>query len=628
MFSPSSLAVTGLWIAATALAPIGSGESLRTPAQRHLVRMKPPGGGTAYLLAVQQEGEQGRGLGFFRSDDEMRTWRYYAPIQNDYHHADRADLLPVGKDLALVYSFEDSFLSGSAAHDVYFQWWRFEQNTQDWRPTPPVRVFDSTSNQTGYSRAELARDSHGRLWVQAFRLEPDGSSTAVIAVSVDDGATFQVQPELDRVPKRGGGRLIHLGTKLLFVYDCHDCGGPARMRIRKDSDALTAWEAATEAFPDGIYHGAALSAVADGRGGLELFYKNHDQQLFYRHFDGTTFGLGTLVEEHGDWALQAASTRIDNDVVLFYNAPRRTNTDYQLRMRTLRKDVLSAPVVLDDSTGFKGYLASPETLPANTPAVPCAYGSTPDADSKGIVALVTPLPPENGDDPSRGDAGVPGRGPPLTSGAPDAGTPASGSTPESPDAGLPGDGNVYTDDFSRSSNPGLGPDWLPVTGSWFDNGQRAVSDFSGPNQTTAVSATCANCRVEAWVTSYGADAGLYLRALTPTGGDRYDLLLRSDGTLQLRRVRQGSIAILGQAPSGLCSLDDPSVLSLAALWSNPVWLYASVNGDIRLWATDTSRQALSGPGYAGLWTDEAGVVFDTFRLRPELPAGPPGHSGR
>jgi hypothetical protein len=194
--------------AAQPLAPIGGGNALTLPAQRHVVRMEPPDGGAIWLLALQQGGQQERGLGFFRSDDEGQTWRYASPIQNDWSHRDTADLLPVGADVALVYSYEAPSLGGSSRHDVYFQWWRYQVSTRSWTPTPAVRVFDSTLATTGYSRAELARDSQGRLWVQAFRLEPDGTHTAVVAVSEDEGLTFQPQKPLANLSHRGGGRIL------------------------------------------------------------------------------------------------------------------------------------------------------------------------------------------------------------------------------------------------------------------------------------------------------------------------------------------------------------------------------------------------------------------------------------
>src|SRR5262249_9502352 len=151
------------------------------------------------------------GLRFLRSDDEGASFYDYAPIQPDGSHADRADLLPVGDDIALVYSYENISFQGSGIHDVYFQWWRHLPGSTDWAPDPPVRVFDSPSDATGYFRAELARDSTGRLWVQGFRLNEDASWSAALAVSSDGGDSWKSLPSLDELPIWGGGRLVHLG---------------------------------------------------------------------------------------------------------------------------------------------------------------------------------------------------------------------------------------------------------------------------------------------------------------------------------------------------------------------------------------------------------------------------------
>src|SRR5438477_89540 len=75
-----------------------------------------------WLLALQQDGADGHWLGFYRSDDEARSWRWYAPIQDQSVERDTPDLLAVGMDVALVYSYEGPTLSGSVLHDVYFQW--------------------------------------------------------------------------------------------------------------------------------------------------------------------------------------------------------------------------------------------------------------------------------------------------------------------------------------------------------------------------------------------------------------------------------------------------------------------------------------------------------------------------
>lgn len=81
---------------------------------------------------------------------------------------------------------------------------------------PAVRVFDSTSNSSGYYRAELALDSLQRIWVQAFRLESDGSATAAISVSTDGGVSFTAQAPLGTTRHLDGGRLLSLGHSALL----------------------------------------------------------------------------------------------------------------------------------------------------------------------------------------------------------------------------------------------------------------------------------------------------------------------------------------------------------------------------------------------------------------------------
>ncbi|MFY0566501.1 WD40/YVTN/BNR-like repeat-containing protein [Archangium lansingense] len=380
------LLFTSTLLAAQPLAPIGGGNALTLPAQRHVVRLVPPEGGAVWLLALQQDGQEGHGLGFFRSDDEGATWRYQAPIQNDWSHRDTVDLLPVGVDVALVYSYEGPTFSGSTRHDVYFQWWRYQAGTRGWRPEPAIRVFDSTSSGTGYSRAELARDSQGRLWVQAFRLELDGSTTAVISVSGDGGLTFQSQPDLARTSARGGGRLLHLGDRLLFLYGDHGVS-PARYRVRMDAAPVASWGPLQQAFPEGIYHGASLSAVSTGNGRMHLVYKDVAERLYYRAFDGSTFGPPITLESSGDWALHPAATLVGDELVVFDNPPVSLNTDYRLSARVLADGSFGPARVLESTTRFRGYLAAVERLPAEAPRVPCFYGETPDASSGGTASV-------------------------------------------------------------------------------------------------------------------------------------------------------------------------------------------------------------------------------------------------
>jgi photosystem II stability/assembly factor-like uncharacterized protein len=379
------LVSTGLF-AAQPLAPIGESRALTLPAQRHVVRLAPQGGEATWLLALQQQGQQSRGLGLFRSDDEGQTWSYTGPLQNDWTHRDTADLLPVGSDVALVYSYEGSTFAGSARHDVYFQWWRYQADTRSWRPAPAVRVFDAPDNTSGYSRAVLSRDSQGRLWVQAFRLEPDGSNTAVLSVSQDGGLTFQPQPSLALLPRRGGGRLLHLGDRLLFLYGQQGTG-PAWFRVRMDSAPPGSWQPQQQAFAEGIYQGASLSAVSAGAGRMHLVYKDAAGRLFYRAFDGTGFGPPTVLESSGDWAVQPAATLVGEELVVFDNPAVTLNTHYTLAARVLSGGSFGPPQVLESSALFRGYLAAPEHLPASALRVPCFHAETADANASGTASV-------------------------------------------------------------------------------------------------------------------------------------------------------------------------------------------------------------------------------------------------
>src|SRR5512133_2738803 len=307
MIAYAGAAVLAALLSASSLGPVQWGNQLTLPAQRHLVRVAPAGLPAYWLVAIQRDGLGGHGLSFFRGDDGG-GWRFEADLQRDWSERDTADLVEAGGDLAVVWSYEGAKLSGSTRHDVWFQWWRLDPVTGRLLPEPAVRVFDSTSSTSAYSRAVLALDAAGRLWGMAFRLEADGSSTVVVSVSGDGGAHFTQQPALDHLPARGGGRLVAVGGRLLALYDSHAGTGAARFRVRDDAAPLASWTPVAAAFPEGIYHGAALSAVADGSGGADVAYKDKGERLRVRHFDGRAFGAATTVVASGDWALQPAVT--------------------------------------------------------------------------------------------------------------------------------------------------------------------------------------------------------------------------------------------------------------------------------------------------------------------------------
>ncbi|MBN1207714.1 MAG: hypothetical protein JXB05_22810 [Myxococcaceae bacterium] len=575
MIGASTALLAAVLASGTPLMPVSGGNALTLPAQRHVVRID-MGSGQApvWLLAVQQGGADGRGLSLFRSDDGAHSFHFLAPIQPDAWHPDRAELLVVGRDVALVYSYEAPELGPSRRHDVWFQWWRYQPSANTWAPEPAVRVFNAPDDSVGYSRALLARDSAGRLWIQAFRLEPDGRSTAVLSVSTDGGASFQQQPDLDQVPRRGGGRLSSVGNKLVFVYGMHDGLVPARMRIRQDSDPLSTWGAVQQAFPDGIYHGAALSAVEDGQGGLHFVYKDEWEQLYYRHFNGSAFGPRTLLEGRPDWALQPATTRIGDTLYVFYNHMREFNTQHELRVRVLKEGVFSEPVVLDSSATFKGYLNAVDVLPAGTQELPCFFGEASWAGSPGRVSRVMLA--------------------------------VSGEEPPAPGA------QIFADDFSRTTSQGLGEAWT-VRGLWYVDGTRAVSDWDGEDVALALPSRCRDCSVEVRLQHFAVGEAVLL--LRDQGSARYSLVSRPNGWLQVRREVAGHVTVLGEASSGLSSPGEPVKLSLSARGAGPVELVASVEGQVRLRVVDSSSSALGAPGLAGLRTPIAGVWFDDFRVR-------------
>ena len=587
MIGASTALLAAVLASGSPLLPVSAGNALTLPAQRHVVRID-MGSSRApvWLLAVQQGGTDGRGLSLYRSDDGTRSFRMIAPIQPDKSHHDRAELLAVGRDVALVYSYESSSLGPSHRHDVWFQWWRYHSNSDTWRPDPAVRVFDSPDNRIGYSRALIARDSQGRLWIQAFRLERDGRSTAVVAVSTDGGASFQRQPDLDQVRRRGGGRLLSVGTKLVFVYGMHDGYEPARMRIRHDSDPLNTWGSVRHVFPEGIYHGAALSAVEDGRGGMHFVYKDEHMRLNYRYFDGSSFGPRVLVEDVTDWATQPAITRIGSTLYVFYNRSRETNKRYELRVRVLKNGTFSAPVVLDSRATFKGYLNAVDVLPAGSREVPCFFGDARDANARGQVYRVA-LPIEGSTSEPPGDSEGPA---------------------ESPAPGA----RLFGDEFSRHVSRGLGGTWQ-AQGLWYVDGTRAVSDLDGEDLALVPGTRCRDCQVEVRLQHFSeAEAGVVLRA---QGSARYTLVSLANGRIQVRRESAGRVTVLGEARSGLSSSMEPMTLTLSARGSGPVELTASVDGQVRLSVVDSSNSALRESGLAGLITPIAGVWFDDFVVR-------------
>jgi hypothetical protein len=396
---------SGLLAQSSRAAIVGMTSALSSPAQRHLVRVQPPNHAPVHLMAVQNDGYtyERAGLLWYRSDDGGATWRYYKDIiaQPDpavFNSSRRpttlhltADLIVVGSDIVAVYSHDAT--SSSAPADVwdpqcvvYFQWWRFD-GVNDWIPGQRLTVASPSSGQA-YRRAGLARDSAGRLWVQAFlrrsSCNPVGSASCTgdmlqVWVSTDGGSSFQGPQNLAALPNQlGGGRLISVGSQLLMLWGDYSTK-PAQLMRRNDSEPLTQWSAKVNAFPDGahIYHGASLSAVDDGAGGLHLVHKKwvaaDTHQLYYRHFDGLAFGPAIALGSLGDWATQPAITSVGDDLYICVNHLISTNTNYEMRTYRLSNG-FTAWDAIDTQVNAKAYPSAPERVPSSDRVIPCAFG--------------------------------------------------------------------------------------------------------------------------------------------------------------------------------------------------------------------------------------------------------------
>jgi hypothetical protein len=370
---------------------VASGNALTTPAQRHLVRVPRGGSSPALLTAVQQGGASGRTLGLFRSTDGGQTWRHEGGLAGA-SSTDRADLLVVGDRVASLVSVETPDghgVGGSTERDVTFQWWGYASGEDRFRPGRQVTVFDSRSDSTAYYRAQLARDSKGRLWAQAFKRESDGTSTLVLAVSTDGGGSWQQQEPLARgIKPRAGGRLIASGGRLLMVWGTHGCCDAGRYRVRSDGASIGSWSSTQTFAPEGLYHGAALSAVADGAGGVHLVYKDLGENLRYRRFGGSGWGGAVTLEGNGDWALQPATTRVGDTLVVFYNRPWSNGDGYDLVVKRVRDGRVVGSAGLGSVRGFAGYPAGVDVMPSGT-TLPFLLGTEPSGGGNRVLAYRT-----------------------------------------------------------------------------------------------------------------------------------------------------------------------------------------------------------------------------------------------
>jgi hypothetical protein len=297
---------------------------------------------------------------------------------------------------------------------VYFRRWRSDGGS-GWIPDARVTVFTPVSG-VAYHRGELAVDSLGRIWIQAFRrgataCDPSRDTRCalcnapgngdnyrndvVVSVSTDAGRTFSREQVLASTVCRAGGRLVSFGSKLLLVWNDYSANENGTRMVtsyaqRDAADPLGAWSAPQPAFPDdpadGIYHGAALSAVADASG-VHLVYKDQNQmRLWYRHFDVATGAFGSRVQvddSEQDWAMQPATTLRNGELFVLANHLLAQGR-YETRMWRLSTGLGSSKatsVFTEDA--FNGYPAMPETLPSSVAALPYVYARAASPEAPG-----------------------------------------------------------------------------------------------------------------------------------------------------------------------------------------------------------------------------------------------------
>ena len=200
---------------------------------------------------------------------------------------------------------------------------------------------------------------------------------------------------------------------------------------------------------------------------------------------------------------------------------------------------------------------------------------------------------------------------PTVAAPPDAGTPDAGA----PDAGTPdaGSGQVLAADTFDRTGP-MGPNWIVPSGAFSTDGTSARGTVA-PSDAF-------------WATPFDRDASVSISLSVPVGDtylgvsaralpqspldDAYAAYVDPDGFVGLLRNRGGALTFLGTGPQ---LSPGTHQLSLAALGQSPVQLSVSVDGKPVLQASDSSPDALTGAGLAGIFDfNGLGTPIDDFRV--------------
>ena len=77
---------------------------------------------------------------------------------------------------------------------------------------------------------------------------------------------------------------------------------------------------------------------------IKVYTNENDESIYYRYFNGTSFGAAFKVDNSSDWALQPAITLVGDGLAVFYNHF-TSATQYQMRVRYLRNGSWTAALM-------------------------------------------------------------------------------------------------------------------------------------------------------------------------------------------------------------------------------------------------------------------------------------------
>ena len=429
-------------------------------------------------------------------------------------HRDRADLVAVGRDVALVYSLRGAHLSAARAPRRVLPVVALHARGT-WSPEPAVRVFDSTSSST---RPTTAPSSRATRWA-ASGCRPSSSSRtaahrACSRVSQDGGSTFSRQADLGR-PPAGGGRLLSLGAGWSSSGRCTTASSRPATRLRDDSDPVDSWSPQPRRLQR-----RHLPRRRPERGGRRARrhaprLQGRDRALYYRYFDGSTFGARTHRRPRrlGAAARHHPRRRRARHLLQQPICTARLDLEYQVLMNSS----FSTPTC--STPGAPEGLPDPvDYLPTSSPRCPASTGA-PRTRRLHDVRLRDAQP-----------------GVQFDSGTWDRRQPPRPTAGPRPMATPPPPTNLLRR-LRRPTRQYINPIQRPGRSAELDHA-RLGRERREPGLTKN-SVACQDCRVESVMTSFGV----------PTGSIRAPRRLKRslqawsspyNGTMQIRRVRAAS----------------------------------------------------------------------------------------